>query len=329
MHGKLMRRKVIKQGHNTLTITLPNKWVKRYSIKAGDEVNLDEQGKTLIVAAEQQKIPSKTVVDVTGLTIPLLWRNVISAYRAGFDEIKIVFDQTKDYKDLYTAFSYNTLQYLNGHDSELTPVEAIQALVNRFIGVEVIDQQRNYCIVKALGETNYKEFDNALRRIFLLLLHLAEETVKAIEKKDYKMLKSVHMIDTNIDRFEDFCLRVLNRQGYVNYKKTPAMYSLIFLFELIGDEFKKLAIHILEAKKIRKDLLQLFKTQEKQLRRFYELFYGFNKQKLLEIYTEEKISNQIKEYDKLNNDEKEIIHHLKKIGSYILSMTELRIDLEY
>jgi len=44
-----MKRKIIKQGHNTLTITLPSKWAHKLNLKAGEEV--DER-----VAASERKV---------------------------------------------------------------------------------------------------------------------------------------------------------------------------------------------------------------------------------------------------------------------------------
>ena len=38
-----MIRKVIKQGHNTLTITLPSDWSKKFNLNAGSEVELNEK----------------------------------------------------------------------------------------------------------------------------------------------------------------------------------------------------------------------------------------------------------------------------------------------
>ena len=48
-----MKRRIIKQGHNTLTITLPSKWAKKFNINPGDEVELIEQGKDLKIATEK------------------------------------------------------------------------------------------------------------------------------------------------------------------------------------------------------------------------------------------------------------------------------------
>ena len=44
-----MKRKVVKQGAATLTISLPSKWTKKFELKNGDEINLNEKGDALIV----------------------------------------------------------------------------------------------------------------------------------------------------------------------------------------------------------------------------------------------------------------------------------------
>lgn len=71
--------------------------------------------------------------------------------------------------------------------------------------------------------------------------------------------------------------------------------------------------------------------QEKQLQRFFELFYKFDKKKVVEIFEADRAGTELiaKYCPKLNDNEKELLHHFKKIGIYILSLTELRIDLEY
>jgi phosphate uptake regulator len=328
-----MKRRVIKQGHNTLTITIPSKWGKKYNIQSGDEIELDEKESSLVINAKQTQDVRAITLDLRDVPIPFLWRTLISAYRAGYDEITIRFQNPKiTGKNVYTGFGYNNLQWLFYKGIvDLSPIEAIQALVNRLIGIEIIDQKENFCIIKEMGETTYKEFDNALRRIFLLLLSMADECYDGYANNHKDPLRSVHLIDTNIDRFEDFCLRVLNKMGYKEYKKTPTMYAMIFLLEMVGDEYKKLALHCLEQKgKPHNLIIKEFEIQKQQLRRFYELFYSYSKEKICEIYTaDQEGDDYLKDtYAKYDNIEKEIIHHCKKIGIYMLSLTELRIDLE-
>ncbi len=327
-----MKRKVIKQGHNTLTITLPCKWAREQGIAPGDEINFEEKDKELLISTENKKPLMKADLDVTNVSIPVLWRQLISAYRAGYDEITIHFDPIngKD-KDVYTGFGYQTLQWLFPEGMlRLSPIEAIQALVNRLVGVEIIDQKENYCIVKEMGETMFKEFDNSLRRIFLLLLSMSEDILSCYKTNKKEMLKAIHLVDTNLDRFNDFCLRVLNKRGYSDYRKTTPMYNLIFMLEMLGDEYKKIALHMLEMKgKSNPTVLKQLEMAMAQLKLFYKLFYTYSKEAACEIYSaDEKISESFnKNCRTLSDQEKEIIHHLKTIENYILSLTELRLDL--
>ena len=41
MWGVDMKRRIIKQGHSTHTITLPARWIKKYGFKAGDEIIIE------------------------------------------------------------------------------------------------------------------------------------------------------------------------------------------------------------------------------------------------------------------------------------------------
>ena len=331
-----IKRKIIQQGHNTLTITLPKQWCDKQQITAQEELEVTEQGEILnIIPPRNIKLP-EIAIDVKGLTPILIWRNVVSAYRNGYDEFKVYFDNPTD-KKRYSAFSYNTINFLHpkGNEKELvlSPIEVIQLAVNRCPGIEIIDQKENWCIIKEMGETTYKEFDNALRRIFLLTMSLSDDILKELETGENKdALKSVHLVDTNIDRFTDFCLRVLNKKGYINYRKTSTMYTILFLLELIGDDLKKIAIHIVDAKKMSPKMKELFQTAHQKIREFYTLFYNFNKELCLETYGVNRNKGHYyssEMFNSLNNDEKEILHHLKKINVNIFSLTELRIDLEH
>lgn len=331
-----IKRKIIQQGHNTLTITLPKPWCDKHQITAQEELDVLEQGEVLnIVPPRNVKLPEISL-DVKGLTPVLVWRNVVSAYRNGYDEFKVYFDNPPE-KKRYSAFSYNTMNFLypksNSKEPILSPLEVIQLAVNRCPGIEIIDQKENWCVIKEMGETTYKEFDNALRRIFLLILSLADEIKKELKNGDNKdALKSVHIVDTNVDRFTDFCLRVLNKKGYKDYRKTTTMYSIVFLLELIGDDLKKIAIHLIDAQKITPKMEELFQPAYEKIREFYTLFYNYSKELCLDAYGVNQNKGHyysIETFNSLNNDEKEILHHLKKINVNIFSLTELRIDLEH
>ncbi len=79
------------------------------------------------------------------------------------------------------------------------------------------------------------------------------------------------------------------------------------------------------------NLLKPFRVQEEQLRRLYALFYDFSKAKALELYNEDINVDKlyVQALKKMNDTEKELMNHMKKICVYIKSLTELRIDLEF
>ena len=61
-----MKRKIIKQGHNTLTVTLPSKWVKDLNLSAGDEIELIEKDKSILITSEKHNGEIKSIAFVPG-----------------------------------------------------------------------------------------------------------------------------------------------------------------------------------------------------------------------------------------------------------------------
>lgn len=319
-----MKRKLIKQGIGALTITLPKEWISKYGLRAGNEINLEEYEKTLLLKTEGgSSVLRKTIIDIDNLSQTLIWRYLMSAYRLGYDEITIKFSNIEKNYDIKLS-SLGVLE----KKMRMNTIEVIQDIANRFIGLEIIDQGKNYCVIKYLGEISEKEFDITLRRIFLLLLSMAEESLSGLNKKT-KNVKYVCNIDVNIDKFTDFCLRVLNKNGYKKLNKTNSIYSIILLLEFIGDEYKKIVLHVCNSKtKFDHKLINIYADINKLLNLFYELFYKFNEKMAAEIYDlDEELTNKIN-YLKLNGEVKEILHHLKKIKRYITNLMQLRIDIE-
>ena len=334
----LMRRRIIKQGHNTFTVTLPIKWAKFNRLDAGDEVDVIEQGSSLVINSDKvNKRLGRAEIDIAGLPTQLLWRFVSGAYRAGYDEIKINFEGIEEDKERFSKFSYDITDWFYKGElpkdkaAKLSPIEALQALINRFIGVEITEQRPGHVIVKQFGEISYNEFGNALRRIFMIIASMGNDILTAIKKNDRVVLKSIHMADTNVDRFEDYCLRVLNVKGYGDFKKTPTVYSTILLLELVGDEYKRIALHVIrDNHKYGSAFLHFFGEVNSEFQDYFDLFYSFDRAKAVKIFEkEDQFSDESKKLLKTATaDEKELLHHLKKITRLIVSLTELAIDLK-
>ncbi|PIN89250.1 hypothetical protein COU60_03775 [Candidatus Pacearchaeota archaeon CG10_big_fil_rev_8_21_14_0_10_34_76] len=332
-----MKRKVIRQGHNTLTVTLPTHWVQKLNIKAGDEIDLVEIENRLIINGQQRTKEKACVIDIRDFTVPLLWRYFQSAYRSGCDEIKVVFDPVrKKYDD---AFHYYTTQFEYSKLGEKVPsrpaIAMIQEVVDRFIGIEIIETGEGYCVIREMGEPTSKEFDNSLRRIFLIMIELFDRTIKAIgtnEIGDASLCKEIHAIDLGVDKFVDYCCRILNKiTGVHPEDKKQLIFSSLFLLELLGDEFKYLAKHIALSKKSVKECNALAELVKEHFMQYYKLYYKFDRslsidfgQKDVEVY-----KSHFNTKGEMHGECRSITRHIMMISKLTFALAELRIQMEF
>lgn len=330
-----MRRKIIKQGHNTLTITLPSKWARNFNIKAGDEIEINEKDNGLLLTTERRSDSLKTNIDITNLDIPTIWKYFMAVYREGYDELTVKFGSETKLENPYKFFSNRNLDIINGRESvKKTPIEFIQEITSRFIGYEIINYDKNSVIIKEMSTPSSKEFDNALRRIFLLLEQMAEEICDTLHKNNIKLLHNVPSIDVNIDKFHDYCIRILNKMGNKDSKETALLFSILYLLELIGDEFKNIARHLIYdfPKENYENLKEITESIKQQLSLFYQVFYKFDTKKIIEMseLDKERFFGVNELQKKLKKDEeREIWHHLRIITRYLNALSELRIEMEF
>jgi len=332
-----MKRKIIKQGHNTLTITLPSDWVKKLNLNAGDELDLVENDEVIMINGNERFKEKSGVIDITNFTIPLLWRFFQGAYRSGCDEIKITFDSNK--KSYEDAFHYYTTQFEYSKLGEkILPKPAIsmlQGLVDRFIGMGIIETGKNYCIIREMGDPSMKEFDNSLRRIFLVILQMFDRVIEAIEKNeigDPSLCKEIHTIDLNVDRFVDYCIRILSKiQTSFPENKKMILFSTLYLLELLGDEFKYIGKHLAMAKKPLKDTIPLAEMVKEHFGVFYKLFYKFDRETVIKLAGNDfnVYSKHFEIKDDLSGNSRSIARHFMMISKLTWAIAELRIEMEF
>jgi len=292
-----IKRKIVLHGPSTLTISLPSNWIKKFNVKKGDELNVEENGRELIINPESS-ISEKKEININALK--RVGKSCItSAYRQGYDEIELVYE--------------------NEHY-----IETIQDLISKEItGFEVIRQQSNHCIIRDLTGHNKDEFNAALRRIWLLLLDLSNESLNFIEKEEASELKSIRIIDYSINKFTNYCLRILIKKSSYNYKKTPLYYHIIKNLEEIGDKYKDLCIfHSNNPRKNKKELIELFKEINSHLNSVYELFYKDDAQKIEKLFQETKGV-----YNKLSLSNDRLAFTLASISRDIRSLLSLLVEL--
>ena len=189
-----MRRKVSKIGSSTLMVSLPSKWARKYHVKKGDEINIIEKKDRLILCREAVTEYRKKELNIDELGE--FRKNYIShLYQSGFDEVEIRFNDIKTY-------------------------EKIKDRVDNLLGFEVIEQSESRCIIKNIVSGLEEEFDNILRKIFLMLVDMIDSTYDAIKNKEYDRLNEIKDLEKMNNKFTDFCIRMLNKNNFYDNSKS-------------------------------------------------------------------------------------------------------------
>ncbi|MFH1586132.1 MAG: AbrB/MazE/SpoVT family DNA-binding domain-containing protein [archaeon] len=333
-----MKRKIIRQGHNTMTITLPSDWIKKFNLVPGDEIDVSEVNNELVVSTEGNNGEErKTTIDITNFRMPLLWRFFQGPYREGYDEITIKFDPNKEYQ---SAYHYYTTQFDYANIGEHVPkkpaIDHLQTFVDRFIGMEIIETGKDHCVIREMGEVSPKEFENSLRRIFLVILQLFDRLIEIMEDKDKRgthICKEIHTMDLNVDRFVDYCSRIMNkRKDMLTDNKKSLIFSTLYILELVGDEMKYVGKHLAKDNNEQlKEAIKVAKKVKQYFELFYDLFYKFSRERAIVIgeYDYNIYQENFNLKKKIKGEERSIVKHFMMVSKLIFVLFELRVEMEF
>jgi phosphate uptake regulator len=254
-----MKRKIVAQGNQSLTLTLPIKWVREQQLKAGDEIEVSHQGNELVLGKEGKKKGGTYKINLTKETANsrLLMSLIMGAYRSGADEIDIHFE---------------TPELIDRELGSVKTIKYIQDTVNLLIGISIVEQTKNYCRIKDITGASEAEFEAIFRRIFLLLLSIGEQSLKAFKEEDYNAIADIQLIYDSIKKFTEYCLRLLSKYQYKERENTGHFYGIVILLDIISDDYRHLTKHFV-ASNLSKPVIKAYEDYNLYLRKTYEWFY--------------------------------------------------------
>ena len=293
-----MKRKIIKQGKSTLTISLPVKWAKKFNLEPGDEIEVEDKGRELSINADKGFESQKSKIDISGRSISMVRFLLNSAYIRGDDKIKVIFDNPEQ-------------------------VDTVQECINFNIGMAIIDQSQKSCLIKEISESSNEELDNMLRRIFYMIQSFGEEGLELLRNNE--SIDDYWKRDRAINKYIYYALRILNKQGHPHFRKTKPYYDIFMLLEYLSDEYSRLYRN-LEENKISKSTIGFFEEVNQMFRDFTKVFYKFNYEDADKLI--------LKKYDirkrllKINKKEDlTTTYYLAKITEMIINIQQIRMQL--
>jgi phosphate uptake regulator len=294
-----MRRKIVKQGAATLTMSLPTKWAQKFGLKAGDEVEVNEGDKGLVLSPVGTHLELKGEIDITGLSKSMVWRYMNTFYVNGFDEI-----------------------YITGCSEE--QVALLKEVPSGLVGFSFIEHKGSTCVLKCISETRPDQFDGMLKKMFFILSATAKEITEAIKINNSEFLKGSKIRDRDLNNATLFCLRILSKYGYKNQKKTTAMQLFIFFLENIGDIYVEIANIRLsaKAKKIPLKDIKILEKVNDTVYSFNKVFYEQNKEDLKNLYEQNKLlKREIDDMVEKGNSDA-LLYTVRRIPELIGSLVE-------
>jgi len=235
-----MRRKLVKQGRNALTVTLPAKWLKLANLKAGDEVEVEEDGSKIILAGKGIQKRDETTIKLTKSSFAYARTLIGNTYKKGYDIINIEYDDPNMLK-------------------------TIEKVASGLIGHEILETKENSCILKNISTEFELEFLNLFRKYF----YLTKEHMKIIleETKDgnYKHLDMINEQNLIITKYADYCKRIIMKNKRQN-DYSIFEYLVVWNSEKVAHEVKYLYRYLAKKKP------NLDKNTIKHLENSFEMF---------------------------------------------------------
>jgi phosphate uptake regulator len=299
-----MNRKLVQHGSSSLTVTLPNKWVKRHGLKKGDEVDVEEDSSSLIINYGEEKKGNEIEVTIP-TAAEFLKRIFVVPYIHGYDIIKINFND-------YNVF------------------DLIQKNAQLLIGFEIVEQGKNYCVLKNVAKGIEEEFETLHNRLFLLTIDMGKMLLDSILKKDFTHLNEIVYSEIMVNKLTDYCRRMLNKRSHSKIKNTNSFYSITCRVEDISDFYRnigKILLSEISNKKqvvIDKDVVDFFKRIIENVDVIYALFKKFKREDLIKFGKNEKLMyeegvNLLKEKKGIQSV---ILHNLLSISLKLRSISE-------
>ncbi|MFH2028699.1 MAG: AbrB/MazE/SpoVT family DNA-binding domain-containing protein [Nanoarchaeota archaeon] len=246
-----MKRKVVQQGPATLMVSLPSKWVKENNVKKGDEVDIEEHKEGLTfrklgVKKETKKIELTVKISYPKTIITLIRNLYINAY----DEICLHFKEEKD-------------------------ILAVNEIVNYLIGYEIIEQNKERCIIRDIATENPEEYDILFRKVWLTIKTMGDVMIDSLKEGSidlpYLKLKDINL---NNSKFSCYCRRILFKHNMTNTSKGLANYIIINLIHMIGRNFFYITEYVKENKfKVKKETIDFAKKIIAEFSQLYNLYY--------------------------------------------------------
>jgi phosphate uptake regulator len=297
-----MKRKIVKHGQSTLTVSIPSKWAKNNNLHNGDLINI-EASKDKLILSKEDKYFEEIEIDLTeeeGWYINRILRHL---YTSGYDEIKV---------------NYEKSEQLN----------LIRKSLSQLTGMEIVESNPKYCMLKCIVPSDNSDYHKIVNKIMWLIQRQFDYYIEDCKKRKFKMIDEVKEINATVLRLNNLCRRIINKKSL--YDSVISKYVYWFLTSLMN--ISSFIVYSYEISKEKESFnlstkeYDLIKTVSKFFELLFEAYKELNIEKTRKFFEQrESLFDEVLYVLKDNNPivthyYLEILKEMSSIGNLIISI---------
>jgi len=251
-----MKRKLVQQAGQAITVTLPIEWVRKNGLKAGDEIEIELIEKDLILTSNKKTVGGTLSLNLIGASEKIKLICLNSAYAKGFDEICLTLG-----KGEYPSLDQN-------------------------IGFTIISHKEDNFVIKDVGGISPISYDELFKRIFQRIIGFYDSAMDCILGKKKMSLGDIDKIDHEVNKLSFFLERQIMKSSYPDPPLGKILFAYSYCLEKISDDITRaLRISIQEKVNIDKKAKEILELSKKALIASFEMYYGLKNNCEEELFT--------------------------------------------
>ena len=231
-------RKLQCTGGGTYILSLPKKWIEKYSLDKGDSFALFEQENGLFITPKFEEKKEKQV-EITA--DEFVSRKIMTSYTYGYTALQITGDLTNEIRS------------------------QIRETVDKLLGYEIIDEKEKVISVQDLLNPSELPIEKALKREYFLASSMHNDLTEAVSTGVFTLVNDIIARDSEVDKLYFLIVRqlrsALQNTGFAEKVGVSPLECLDFRIvaknvEEIGDSAEAAARNLLGVTSIESNIAE-------------------------------------------------------------------------
>jgi phosphate uptake regulator len=188
------------------------------------------------------------------------------------------------------------------------------------MGYEIMNITPKTIEIRSVAKIKIDEFDEMNRKIFMILLATSMELHEALIKFDPEKIKSTILRHKLINRYADYCRRIINKFPE-KFPRAGPLYSIIENLEKISDQYKVFSELILNLKRRpSKEIIEALNQTNLYLENVKNIFYKYEHHSMQAFVEYKKHLDENISFKHFSPEELSLLFHCKTIIQIIYDM---------